>query len=78
MKEIKVLGPGCPRCEELFKLTQQAIVELKLECNLQKVTDINEITSHSVLFTPALVVDGKVKVSGKVPDVQEIKNLVSE
>ncbi len=78
MKEIKVLGPGCPRCEELFKLTRQATEELKLDCSLQKVTDINEITSHGVLFTPALVVDGQVKISGKVPDIREIKKLLSE
>lgn len=76
MKDIKVLGPGCPRCEEMFRLTQQATLELKLECNLQKVTDINEISSYGVLFTPALVVDGKVKVSGKVPKLDDLKKLL--
>ena len=77
MKDIKILGPGCPKCEELFKLTQQATLEMKLECNLQKVTDINEITSMGVLFTPALVVDGKVKISGKVPSVEDLKEILS-
>jgi small redox-active disulfide protein 2 len=77
MKDIKILGPGCPRCEELYKLTRQVTLELKMECNLQKITDINEITSHGVMFTPALVVDGKVIVSGKVPRVQEIKKLLT-
>ena len=77
MKNIKVLGPGCPKCEELFKLTQRATLEMNLECNLQKVTDINEITSHGVLFTPALVVDGQVKVSGKVPSIADLKEMLS-
>jgi small redox-active disulfide protein 2 len=76
VKDIKVLGPGCPRCEEMFRLTQQATLELKLECNLQKVTDINEISSFGVLFTPALVVDGQVKISGKVPKLDDLKKLL--
>jgi small redox-active disulfide protein 2 len=57
--------------------TQQAVGELGLECRLEKVTDIQQITAYGVMMTPALVVDGEVKVSGKVPSVQEIKNLMS-
>jgi len=60
----------------MFRLTQQATLELKLECNLQKVTDINEISSFGVLFTPALVVDGQVKISGKVPKLDDLKKLL--
>ena len=77
MKTIKVLGPGCAKCEELFRLTQQATLELQLECSLVKVTDINEITSHGVLFTPALVVDGQVKISGRVPSMDDLKKMLS-
>ena len=77
MKDIKVLGPGCAKCEELLKQTRQAVQELGLECNLEKVSDIQKITSYGVMMTPALVVDGAVKVSGKVPSVEQIKELIA-
>ena len=77
MKSVKVLGPGCHRCRELMERTQQAIVELDLECDLEKVTDIMQITSYGVMMTPALVVDGQVKVSGKVPSLSELKKMLS-
>lgn len=77
MKHVKVLGTGCPRCRELMERTQQAVVELDLECDLEKVTDIMKITSYGVMMTPALVVDGQVKASGKVPSVSEIKKMLS-
>lgn len=76
MKNIKVLGPGCIRCKELLSQTQRAVVEMGLECNVEKVTDIREITSYGIMMTPALVVDGEVKVSGKVPSLEEIKKLL--
>jgi small redox-active disulfide protein 2 len=77
MKDIKVLGPVCPKCEELLKQTQQAVRELNLACTVEKVSDIQKITSYGVMMTPALVVDGAIKVSGKVPSVEQIKDLVS-
>jgi small redox-active disulfide protein 2 len=77
VKDIKVLGPGCPKCEELLKQTQQAVGELNLECTIEKVSDIQKITSFGIMITPALVVDGAVKVSGKVPSVEQIKDLIS-
>jgi small redox-active disulfide protein 2 len=77
MKDVKVLGPGCPKCQELMKQTQQAVTELGLECHLEKVTDIQEIMRFGVMFTPALVVDGAVKVSGKVPSVEDIKLMLA-
>ena len=77
MKDIKVLGPGCAKCEELLNKTRQAALELNLECNVEKVSDIQKITGYGVMMTPALVVDGAVQVSGKVPSVEQIKELIS-
>lgn len=78
MKEIKVLGPGCPKCRELMKQTELAVTELGLDCSVEKVTDIQQITSYGVIMTPALVVDGQVRVTGKVPSLDDIKNLISQ
>jgi len=77
MKDIKVLGPGCAKCVELLNKTRQAALELNLECNVEKVSDIQKITGYGVMMTPALVVDGAVQVSGKVPSVEQIKELIS-
>jgi small redox-active disulfide protein 2 len=77
MKEIKVLGPGCPKCQRLMSQIQLAIEELGLECRVEKVTDIQQIMSFGVMMTPALVVDGQVKVSGKVPKLDDLKKILS-
>ena len=77
MKDVKVLGPGCARCEQLLELTRRAVREVGLECTVQKVSDIQEITKYGVMMTPALVVDGQVKVSGKVPSLDDIKRLLA-
>jgi small redox-active disulfide protein 2 len=77
MKEVKVLGPGCPKCQELLARTQQAAAELGLDCRIEKVTDIPQIVSYGVMMTPALVVDGKVIVSGKVPSMDELKKMLA-
>jgi small redox-active disulfide protein 2 len=77
MKEVKVLGPGCPKCQQLMSQTQLAIKELGLDCRVEKVTDIQQITSFGVIMTPALVVDGQVKVSGKVPKLDDLKRMLS-
>jgi small redox-active disulfide protein 2 len=74
--EIKVLGTGCPKCHKLEEETRRAIAELGLECSLEKVTQVAEIMKYGVMITPALVVDGKVKVAGKVPSVAEIKKML--
>lgn len=76
MKLIQVLGTGCPKCKKLEELTRQAAKELGLECEVLKVTDINAIMTFGVMMTPALAVDGVVKVSGRVPSVEEIKSMV--
>ena len=77
MKTIQVLGTGCPKCQRLAALAEQAARELGIVFELKKVTDITEITSFGVLMTPALAVDGAVKVSGKVPSVEELKALLT-
>ncbi len=76
MRKLQVYGTGCPRCEKLAELTEQAAGELGIEYELEKVTDINRITAAGIIMTPALAVDGEVKVVGKVPDTEEIKKLI--
>lgn len=76
MKNLKVLGPGCPKCEELYRRTREAAQTLGEDFQLEKVTDLQQIMSFGVIVTPALVVDGQVKVSGQVPKVEEIKKLI--
>jgi small redox-active disulfide protein 2 len=76
MKKFEILGPGCVKCEKLLALTKDAVDELKLECELVKVKDIQAIMNYGVMMTPALVVDGEVKTVGKVPSIDEIKEII--
>jgi small redox-active disulfide protein 2 len=76
--EIKVLGPGCARCQQLMENTRQALEALSKEAEVIKVTDVNQIAQYGVMMTPALVVNGEVKISGKVPSVEEIKSLLNQ
>ncbi len=71
-REILILGTGCPKCRELAELTEQASSQLGCECEITKITDINEIIGYGVMLTPALVVDGVVKCAGTVPSVEQI------
>lgn len=75
--EIKVLGTGCPKCKSLEKATREAVAEAGISASVTKVEDIVEIMNFGVMTTPALVVDGKVVVKGKVPSVAEIKSLLT-
>ncbi len=77
MKKLIVLGPGCPRCETLASLTRQAADQLGIEYELEKLTDITRFASYGLMMTPGLVVDGRLKVHGKVPSLEEIKNLLA-
>jgi small redox-active disulfide protein 2 len=77
MKKLQVLGSGCPKCVKLAEATHEAATELGLEFELEKVQDINRIVGFGVMMTPALVVDGQVKVTGRVPSVAELKALIS-
>ncbi len=74
--DIKVLGPGCKKCNTLHDATQKAIEELNIEATVTKVDDMMKILSYGVMSTPALVVNEKVLFSGKVPSVSEIKDLI--
>ena len=74
--EIKILGTGCTNCENLEKATFNAVAELDLNANISKVEDIQQIMSYGIMRTPALVVDEKVIMSGRVPSVNEIKDLL--
>ncbi len=77
MKSIEVLGPGCSNCKVLYERTRQAVQELGLSCEVEKITDLNVIVGYRVLSTPALVVDGEVKLAGRVPSVEQLKQLLS-
>jgi small redox-active disulfide protein 2 len=71
--KIQILGTGCAKCNALLIVTEKAAQALGLQYELEKITDLKQIMAFGVMMTPALVVDGKVKVSGKVPSVDEIK-----
>jgi small redox-active disulfide protein 2 len=77
MKKIQILGTGCPKCKALAQNAETAAKELGIEHQIEKVTDIIEIMKFGVMMTPALAVDGKVKVVGKVPSPEEIKNILN-
>jgi len=74
--EIKVLGPGCPKCKTLDKITKEVVDENQINATIVKVEDIMEIMGFGVMRTPALVVDGKVILSGRLPSKEELKNLL--
>ncbi len=73
---IKVLGTGCPRCKALEKATRDAVAEMNIEAKIEKVEDIVKIMNYGIMHTPALVVNEKVVVSGRVPSVNEIKEVL--
>ncbi len=76
MRKLQILGTGCPKCRKLAHNAEAAALELGIEYELQKVTDINEIVRLGVIMTPALVVDGQVKVVGRAPSADEIKAML--
>lgn len=76
MKDLKILGAGCAKCKKLAEQAETAAREMGLEFTLEKVTDLTEIMKFGVMVTPALVVDGDVKVAGKVPSTEEIKGFL--
>jgi small redox-active disulfide protein 2 len=76
MKKLQVLGTGCPKCKRLVEQTEAAAKAAGIEYQLAKVTDLQEIMKFGVMATPALVVDGNVKVVGKVPSVDEIRKML--
>ena len=77
MKKIQILGTGCPKCKKLFEIAQQTVKDFGLDAEVTKVEDINEILNFGVMMTPALAVDGEVKVVGRIPKSEEIKSFIS-
>ena len=77
MMKVQILGTGCPKCKKLAENAQTAVKEAGIECEIIKVTDINEITKFCVMMTPALAVDGVVKVIGRIPSQDELKKMIS-
>lgn len=73
LMKIEILGTGCPKCRKLEENARKAVEEKKSDAKIVKVTDISEILSYGVMSTPALVIDGKVKCFGRLPDAAEIK-----
>jgi len=76
--KIEILGTGCPKCKKLTDLTEEAVNELGVSAEIIKVTDINKIIDYGVMVTPALVIDGDVKVVGKIPSKVEIIKWIKE
>jgi small redox-active disulfide protein 2 len=77
MRLIQVLGTGCAKCTKLKENAEAAIKEMGVEATVEKIEDINQITSFGVMMTPALVIDGEVKLVGKVAAPHEIKQLLT-
>jgi small redox-active disulfide protein 2 len=75
--KIEVLGTGCPKCKKLAEVADQAARSLGIDYDLEKVTDLQKIMAYGVLMTPALVVNGRVLVSGKVPSLDETKKMLA-
>ena len=75
---ILVIGPGCAKCRTLAQFTEQAVKELGVTAEISKVTDLKQIMALGVMMTPALAVNGTIKVSGKVPSVAEIKSILQQ
>lgn len=72
--EIKVLGPGCPKCRQTEQVVMDALAEAGVAANVEKVTDLMKIAGYGVFGTPAVVVDGEVKSVGKIPSKEEVKS----
>ncbi|MEJ5258418.1 MAG: thioredoxin family protein [Fervidobacterium sp.] len=77
-RKIEVLGSGCPKCKQTLKIIETAIQELGINAVVEKVQDIDEIISRGVVATPAVAIDGKVVLSGKIPTLDEAKALLSK
>ncbi|CCO08168.1 thioredoxin family protein [Desulforamulus hydrothermalis] len=76
--EIKVLGTGCQKCKELDKMVREALAEMNVAANVEKVEDIGQIVQYGVMLTPGLVINGKVKISGRLPNKADIKKMIEE
>ncbi|MGE5247899.1 MAG: thioredoxin family protein [Verrucomicrobiota bacterium] len=73
---IAILGTGCPKCNETAKVVREAVEQAQVSATIEKVQDIQEIMKYRVMMTPAVAIDGQVKISGKVPTVDEVRALL--
>ena len=76
MKKIQILGTGCPKCKKLAELAETVAKESQIEYEIEKVTQINDIMKFGVMITPGLVIDGVVKTAGKIPAIEQIKEML--
>ncbi len=74
--KIEVLGPGCPKCQSTEQVVLKAVAELGVQAEVVKVTDINAIIGKGVMWTPAIVIDGKLAMQGKIPTLDQVKQLI--
>ena len=74
--KIQILGMGCPKCKKLYEAAEQAAKELGLDYEMEKIDDIERITEMGVMMTPALAIDGEVKLVGRVPTVENLKEIL--
>jgi len=74
--KIEILGTGCTKCKKLTELTKEVINELGISAEVVKITDINKIIDYGVMVTPTLVINGEVKVAGKIPAKEDIKKWI--
>jgi len=77
MTKIQILGSGCAKCRQLTAITEQAAQDLGLQYELEKITEVGRYADFGIMFTPALVVDDVVKLSGRVPSLEEVRKLLS-
>ncbi len=77
-KDIKILGPGCPKCQQAEAVVKEALAESGVSANVEKITDTMKISEYGVFGTPAVVVDGEVKSVGKIPKKEEIKSWIQK
>lgn len=76
MKRLQILGPGCPKCKKLAENTEAAAKRLGIPYRMEKITDITKIIAFGVMMTPALAVDGVVKVAGRIPPIDELGKIL--
>lgn len=76
--KIEVLGPGCPKCSNLEAMVKKALTELNISAEVVKITDINTMIEKGVMQTPGLIIDGKLVLQGKVPTLEQIKNIIQK
>lgn len=76
MKKLQILGTGCPKCKKLHETTERVVKELGIDAEVTKVEDISEIMKFGIMMTPALAVDGVVKVFGRIPKLDELKAMI--